>query len=63
MKTTVPSDVTREIKSLVLKQESWCIEKQKLSLGHAPAMMLLLRVKEENWKMSDTWEPTQRQVL
>lgn len=47
MKRTVPSDVAGEIKSLVLKQESWYIEKQKCSLSHASAMMLLLRVKEK----------------
>lgn len=46
MKRTVPSDVTEEIKSLVLEQESQSIEKRKLSLSHASAMMLLLRVRE-----------------
>lgn len=46
MKRTVPSDVTGEIKSLVLEQESQSIEKQKLPLSHASAMMLLLRVRE-----------------
>lgn len=31
MKRTVPSDVTGEIKSLVLKQESWYIKAKTIS--------------------------------